>query len=195
MRHDLHLRHPELLLRPLALGDAPGLAALVDRELWAGMTTRLPDSPELMGQLIEAATADPLRMPFAVVRHAGGSLLGSTSLYDLVPSQRRVSIGSTFYGRASWGSRVNPVCKLMLLSHCFDELELNRVEFRCDVRNMRSVNAIERLGAKREGTMRQHRVSADGNVSDSAVFSVVAAEWPLVRDGLVHRLAPPVAPS
>jgi len=190
MRHELQLQHGDLLLRTLAPGDATELAALVDPQLWAGMTSTLPGTPELMGQFIEAATADPSRMPFAVVDLTGGSLLGSTSLYDLAPSQRRIGIGTTFYGRASWGSRVNPTCKLLLLSYCFDELDVNRVELRCDVRNSRSANAIERLGATREGTLRAHRIAADGSVSDTATFSIIAAEWPQVRAGLLHRVEP-----
>ena len=190
MRHELHLQHTDLLLRPLALTDAPELAGLVDRQLWSGMTSMLPETPELMGQFIVEATADPSRMPFAVVDRTGGSLLGCTSLYDVALSQRRIGIGTTFYGRASWGSRVNPTCKLLLLTHCFDELDVNRVELRCDVRNTRSANAIERLGAMREGTLRQHRISADGSVSDTATFSIIAAEWPQVRAGLLDRVEP-----
>jgi len=190
MRHELHLQHTDLLLRPLALADAPELAGLVDRQLWSGMTSTLPETPELMGQFIVEATGDPSRMPFAVVDRTGGSLLGCTSLYDVALSQRRIGIGTTFYGRASWGSRVNPTCKLLLLTHCFDELDVNRVELRCDVRNTRSANAIERLGAMREGTLRQHRISADGSVSDTATFSIIAAEWPQVRAGLLDRVEP-----
>jgi RimJ/RimL family protein N-acetyltransferase len=118
-----------------------------------------------------------------------GEVRGSTRFYELNTGQRRVEIGSTFYGRAWWAGVTNPACKLLLLRHAFEELGLRRVALRCDARNTRSRAAILRLGAREEGRLRAHRVAPDGSVGDTLYFSVLADEWPGVRDGLEARLA------
>jgi RimJ/RimL family protein N-acetyltransferase len=118
-----------------------------------------------------------------------GEVRGSTRFYELSTGQRRVEIGSTFYGRDWWAGVTNPACKLMLLRHAFEELGLRRVALRCDARNTRSRAAILKLGAREEGRLRAHRVAPDGSVGDTLYFSILSDEWPGVRDGLEARLA------
>ncbi|HEX5632975.1 MAG TPA: GNAT family protein, partial [Gemmatimonadales bacterium] len=119
----------------------------------------------------------------------GGAVVGSTSYLDVVPRHRRVEIGSTWYRPDQWGTAVNPECKLMLLGHAFEVLGVNRVALVTDALNHRSQAAIAKLGAVREGVLRAHMVAQEGRVRDTVVFSIVRAEWPAVRDGLLARLA------
>lgn len=129
------------------------------------------------------------RAPFAVRRRADGQLLGSTSYLDIQLRHKRIEIGSTWYRPDVWATAVNPECKLLLLEYAFDVLGVNRVALVTDAVNLRSQSAIARLGAVREGVLRAHMVSQGGRVRDTVVFSIVAAEWPKVRDGLQTRLA------
>jgi RimJ/RimL family protein N-acetyltransferase len=188
MQHDLRLTTHGVRLEPLSREHAPALAALVDAQLWAGMTTALPDTAPAMEAYVDAALAAPDHLAFAVLG-PDGAVRGSTRFYELSAGQGRVEIGSTFYGRDWWAGATNPACKLMLLGHAFEELGLRRVALRCDARNTRSRAAILKLGAREEGRLRAHRVAPDGSVGDTLYFSVLADEWPAVRDGLEARLA------
>ena len=114
--------------------------------------------------------------------------VGSTSYLDVTPRHKRVEIGSTWYQPDAWGTVVNPECKFLLLAHAFEVLAVNRVTLLTDVLNVRSQAAIAKLGAVREGVLRSHMVSQGGRVRDSVIFSIVAAEWPAVRAGLMARL-------
>jgi RimJ/RimL family protein N-acetyltransferase len=190
MQHDLRLAAHGVRLEPLSRDHAPALAGLVDAQLWAGMTTAPPDSTPAMEAYVDAALAAPGHLPFAVLG-PDGEVRGTTRYYELSTGQRRVEIGSTFYGRAWWGGVTNPACKLMLLRHAFETLGLRRVALRCDARNDRSRAAILKLGAQEEGRLRAHRVAADGSEGDTLYFSILSDEWPGVRDRLETRLAAP----
>lgn len=128
------------------------------------------------------------RFPFAVRRLTDGACVGSTSYLDIAPWHRRIEIGATWYHPDTWGTVVNPQCKLLLLTHAFEVLAVERVAFVTDVLNQRSQAAIAKLGATREGVLRSHMVSQGGRMRDSVVFSIIAAEWPKVRQGLHQRL-------
>lgn len=104
-----------------------------------------------LAALFRARLDDPSVIPFAVTDQRTGALLGTTSLCDYVPSQQRIEIGGTFFGRQFWGSHVNSASKNMLLGYAFEVLGVHRVAFRCDATNRRSAAAIERLGAQFEG--------------------------------------------
>jgi RimJ/RimL family protein N-acetyltransferase len=127
------------------------------------------------------------KFPFAV-RLAGGSLVGSTSYIDFHPKHKRVEIGATWYHPSAWATAVNPECKLLLLTHAFEVLGVNRVSLVTDARNARSQAAIAKLGADREGVLRSHMVTRGGRVRDSVVFGIVAADWPRVKAGLRARV-------
>jgi N-acetyltransferase len=188
MQHDLHLAAHGVRLEPLAHEHAPALAGLVDTQLWAGMTSVLPDTVPAMEAYVDAALTAPDHLAFAVLG-SDGAVRGSTRFYELNAGQRRVEIGSTFYGRDWWAGATNPACKLMLLRHAFEVLELRRVALRCDARNTRSRAAILKLGAQEEGRLRAHRIAPDGSAGDTLYFSILSDEWPGVREGLEARLA------
>jgi RimJ/RimL family protein N-acetyltransferase len=127
-------------------------------------------------------------LAFAVVRKPDGRIVGSTRYLNIDAANKRLEIGHTWYARDTWSSPVNPSCKFLLFRHGFDALKWNRVELKCDARNKRSRAAILKLGAKEEGTLRKHMVLRDGYVRDTIYFSVIAEEWPAVRDALHTRL-------
>ena len=120
----------------------------------------------------------------------GGEPVGMTRLWDLDRENRSAEVGFTWYRRDLWGSGVNPAAKLFLLTRAFEELELIRTYFRVDSRNERSLGAVARLGAVREGVLRDERILADGYVRSTVVFSILRREWPEIRAGLEARLRP-----
>ena len=138
-------------------------------------------------RLTEAVKSGDLT--WAVFDKASNSYAGSTSYLAYVCAHKRVEIGWTWYAKRVWAGAVNPSCKRMLLAHGFDTLGMNRMELKADARNQRSCKAMERFGAKFEGIHRSHMVRPDGRLRDTAWFSVIAEEWPGVRDGLDARLA------
>lgn len=128
------------------------------------------------------------RIPFAVRHLADGRIIGSTSYLDVVPQHKRVEIGSTWYAHEFWGTAINPECKLLLLRHAFEVFGVNRVALVTDRLNERSQAAISKLGAVREGLLRNHMVVQEGRLRDSVVFSILENEWPEVRQELEGRL-------
>jgi RimJ/RimL family protein N-acetyltransferase len=106
---------------------------------------------------------------------ADGACVGSTSYFDIAPLHRRIEIGATWYHPDTWGTTVNPECKLLLLTHAFEALAMQRVAFVTDVLNQRSQAAIAKLGATREGVLRSHMLSQGGRMRDSVLFSIIAA--------------------
>jgi len=186
--HDVTLEGHGIRLTPAEPADAAQAWPLTDAELWARMTTPWADSVEAYAARVEQQVATPGLYAFTVRDAETREVRGATTFYEYVPSQGRVEIGTTWYGRAFQGGRTNPAAKLLLLAHAFDQWQVNRVALRCDARNERSARAIERLGATREGRLRRHRIAPDGSVSDTLYFSILREEWPAVRAGLEGRL-------
>lgn len=186
MEHDLQLRTGEYRLEPLHRSHLEHLHAVLDDAMWGGMTTEYPSDVAGLWKQLEPAIKAPDVMVFVALD--GTRVVGSTRFYDIAPQQRRLEIGSTFYARAEWGSALNPACKLMLMEHAFETMQMYRVALRCDSRNTRSAGAISRLGAIAEGVLRGHRIDGTGTICDTAYFSVLQPEWPHVKSGLQRRL-------
>ncbi|CAG9165563.1 hypothetical protein LMG23992_00529 [Cupriavidus laharis] len=180
-------------LEPLRLEHAEGLrAAAADGELWKLWYTSVP-APE--GMEAEIARRLGLQeqgsmLPFAV-RDASGELAGMTTYMNADAANRRVEIGSTWYARRVQRTPLNTECKLMLLRHAFEQLECIAVEFRTHWMNHQSRTAIARLGAKQDGVLRNHMRMPDGSLRDTVVFSIIASEWPTVRNHLQFQLERP----
>ncbi|MEQ1752566.1 MAG: GNAT family protein [Micropepsaceae bacterium] len=134
-------------------------------------------------------------MAWTVTDGQTGRIVGSTRYLNIELPHKRVEIGHTWYTRDAWGSLTNPSCKYLLLQFGFEELALNRIELKCDARNKRSCAAILKLGAREEGTLRSHMVMSDGYVRDTIYFSVLKAEWPLVKQSLLRRIYEDVSPG
>jgi RimJ/RimL family protein N-acetyltransferase len=179
--------------------DAPALYAALDDESvyrwgYGGGPTGRPGASDLVAREISTAAADPTRTKYTVrlvddtAMGAAGTVVGTTTLGDAVPDHARIHIGWTGYAPAVWGTAVNPECKLLLLGLAFDELGYERVKIQTDMINQRSQAAIAKLGAVREGVLRHHQLRADGSWRDTVVFSILAGEWPEVRDRLGRRI-------
>ncbi len=135
------------------------------------------------------ATAGGDRFAFAIIDKAGGDVIGSTRFADIQPQHRKLEIGWTFIARRYWRSHVNTECKYLLLEYAFERWNAERVQFKAEAINMRSRNAIERLGATHEGTLRSFRIKPEnGEVRDTSFYSIIRREWPVVKERLVSRL-------
>jgi len=178
-------------LEALAPSHAEALAAAVAvGDLWRTWYTSIP-APDAVAAEIDrrlALHASGQMAPWAVVDAATGRAVGMTTYVNLDPDNRRLEIGSTWLGREAQGTGINPAAKLLLLTRAFDDLDCVAVEFRTHWHNHQSRAAIARLGAKQDGVLRNHQVWRDGTLRDTVVFSVIDAEWPSVRLGLLARL-------
>lgn len=179
-------------LRPLAPAHRDGLAeAVAVDELWRSWYTAIP-SPETMAAEIDnrlRRQAAGEIAAWAIVDPATDKAVGMTTYLNLEPANRRLEIGSTWIGVSAQGRAINPAAKLLLLSRAFEELGCIAVEFRTHWHNRQSRAAIQKLGAKQDGVLRNHKVLPDGHIRDTVVYSVIDAEWPTVRLGLTERLA------
>lgn len=179
-------------LEPLTLDHASDLAkAASDGRLWELGFTSVP-APGGETAYIQTAL-DGLRdghmLPWAVRDLATGDVIGSTRYHDIMAAIDRVEIGYTWYAKRCQRSHVNTACKLLLLRHGFDTLGCKVAGLRTDILNLVSQQAIERLGARRDGVIRHHGARRDGSVRDTVIYSILLDEWPGVRERLESRLA------
>lgn len=180
------------ILEPMALGhEAALLEAARDGELWKLWYTAVA-SPDT----VTAYLNDALKMrnelgalPFVVRRLSDEKIVGSTRFFNADAKNRRLEIGHTWYSRNMQRSGLNTEAKLLLLQHAFEKLQCIAVEFRTHWFNFDSRAAILRLGARQDGVLRNHQVSASGSLRDTVVFSIIASEWPTVKAHLLHQLA------
>jgi N-acetyltransferase len=166
------------------------VTAASDGRLWELWYTSVP-SPATMRADIAAKLAEQAegtRLPFTVRRNDTGVAVGMTTYLNVEADVPRLEIGSTWTAVSAQRTGVNAESKLLLLAHAFEVLGCLAVEFRTHWHNRQSRAAIERLGAKQDGILRQHRRMADGSLRDTVVFSIIDSEWPAVRNGLRARL-------
>ena len=124
-----------------------------------------------------------------VIRSAkDNSIIGMTRYYKIEPSQKRLSIGYTWYIPGVWGQVHNKECKLLLLQYAFDTLGYQRVEFEVAHQNIRSQKAVEKIGGVKEAMLRKHGLHADGTLRHTFVFSIIDDEWPAVKPRLVQLI-------
>ncbi len=126
--------------------------------------------------------------PFVIKLRHNGKIIGSTRFMEIVPKDRKLEIGGTWLAPQYWATRVNPESKLLLLSYCFEQLHLVRVQLKTDVLNMRSRKAIEKIGAQYEGILRNELIRANGTNRDSAFYSILDREWPDVKQQLIQQV-------
>jgi N-acetyltransferase len=186
-------RHAQLV--PLSLEHHDALVEAVrDGEAWKLWYTAVP-SPEGMKAEIErrlGLQAEGRMLAFTVL-NADRKPVGMTNYMNIDAPNRRVEIGSTWYTKSVQSTALNTECKLMLLTHAFETLDCIAVEFRTHVLNSQSRRAIERLGAKLDGILRRHMILPNGTIRDTVVYSITAAEWPMVRAHLNWQLEKPRA--
>jgi RimJ/RimL family protein N-acetyltransferase len=178
-------------LRPLQESDLDALVAAASAgDLWDTFYANVSQlkAPEAwMDAAFREQNHGRARL-FAVL-DAGGAVVGTTRFMRMAQPHRRLEIGGTFYARAVQRTGVNTEAKLLLLTHAFGELDCQCVQIRTDSLNLRSQAAIERLGARRDGVLRGHQVAEGGRLRDTVVYSILAHEWPGVRQNLAFLLA------
>ena len=178
-------------LTPLGLQHEAGLrAAAMDGELWKLRVTSVPE-PENVAAYIQTAlkmreAGD--RVAFAVLDANTGMVLGCSSYHDILAAVKRVEIGYTWYAARCHRTHVNSTCKLLLMTHAFETLGCHVVGWRTDNFNYASQQAIERLGAQKDGVIRGHGLRRDGTIRDTVMYSMRAGEWPEAKAQLMYAL-------
>lgn len=180
-------------LEPLSLAHQEALnQAAADGELWNSIVTVVPTRATMGEYLEEALTAQAQgsELPFVIIQKATDRVVGTTRFYYIQPAQKSAAIGYTWIAASAQRTAVNTEAKLLLLTHAFEHWRCNRIELITDVLNQQSRAAILRLGAKEEGTLRNHLIMPNGRVRDSVCFSIIIEEWPEVKAGLLNKLKP-----
>lgn len=186
------LRGRHVLLEPLDQAHLPGLrSAIEDGNLWTIPVTVVPHPDDLNDFFAKANTQyeAQIERQFATIDLATGTVVGSTRFMNINREHRRVEIGFTFIAKSWQRTHINTEAKYLMLSHAFEQWECARVELLTDALNTRSRQAILRIGAKEEGILRNHMIMRDGRRRDSAIHSVVAEEWPVVKRLLEKKLS------
>jgi N-acetyltransferase len=185
------LHGQQVSLVPLAYSHHDDLVeAVKDGELWNLWYTHIPTPDGLRAEIdrrFELRNKGSM-IPFAVIEKSSNEAVGMTTFMNIDSVNRRVEIGSTWYRRRVQRSGLNTECKLLLLTHAFEQLNCIAVEFRTHFFNKQSRAAIERLGAKLDGVLRQHQIAGNGTLRDTCVYSVIDREWPTVKAHLTHQL-------
>jgi len=180
-------------LEPMTEAHVPGLAEIgVGQDFWHfmlyGEMRAEADMRAWVTDILSRA-AKGADLPFAVIHLESGRVAGATRYLNILPKDRGLEIGGTWYGPEFQRTAVNTECKYLLLRHAFETLGAIRVQLKTDSRNLRSQKAIERIGAVREGVLRNHMVLPDGTIRHSVFYSIINSEWPGVKERLEEMLA------
>ena len=182
-------------LEPLSVAHSKDLweATGGDSELWKWVLVKfaIPKSENDMEQLIKSMVAEKVdneREPWAVIDLKTNKCIGSTSYLDIKIERKTLEIGSTFYGAIARRTAINTETKLLLLSEAFDNRGYERVQLKADNLNEVSLRAIERIGAKKEGVLRNHFLRRDGSRRDTVMYSIIRSEWPEIASDLQSKL-------
>jgi RimJ/RimL family protein N-acetyltransferase len=186
-----------VILEPLSHAHHDGLAAAAqDGELWKLWYTSVPTPDGMAAEIRRRLSLQEQgsMLPFTTrltdpATGGPGRIIGMTTYMNIDAGMPRVEIGSTWNAASVHGTGTNVDSKLLLLRHAFETLGCPAVEFRTHWLNHQSREAIARLGAKQDGVLRNHSRTKDGVLRDTVVFSILEHEWPMVRNGLEHRLA------
>ena len=182
-------------LEPLSVAHSKDLweATGGDSELWKWVLVKfaIPNSENDMEQLIKSMVAEKVdneREPWAVIDLKTNKCIGSTSYLDIKIERKTLEIGSTFYGAIARRTAINTETKFLLLSEAFDNRGYERVQLKADNLNEVSLRAIERIGAKKEGVLRNHFLRRDGSRRDTVMYSIIRSEWPEIASDLQSKL-------
>jgi len=178
-------------LEPLSIIHRDGLCdAISDGELWKLHVTLVPQIDKIDEFLSNAQEAHEAGdgLTFVTIDKSTNQVAGSTRFMKANLPNKRIEIGFTFLGKTWQKTRINTEAKLLMLTHAFERLGLNRVELLTDYLNDKSRRAILRIGAKEEGVLRNHMVMPDGRVRDSAIYSIIKNEWPGIKQHLLFKL-------
>ena len=189
---DIILENERVLLRPLVQEDAVYLSAYVKEEptLWQYALTPITTEQEFDQYIKTAIESRHLKSayPFIVFDKLQNKYVGSTRFYDIQLENSSTQFGYTWYSEKTWGTGLNEHCKLLLLTYAFETIGFERLEFRADNRNKRSIAAMQKIGCTVEGILRNHLPTSDGTRRDSIVLSMLKEEWPTIKAGFLARI-------
>jgi len=190
--HPITLTGQHVRLEPMTTAHVPDLAAVgLDPNIWRYMVYGEMNSEPDMRAWVEdilGRQAKGTDLPFAVIDLKSGRAIGATRYMNIDHPNRSLEIGGTWYAVAYQRTAVNTECKYLLLTHAFETYGCIRVQFKTDLRNERSQKAIERLGAVKEGVLRNHVILPDGYFRHSVYYSILPEEWPKVKANLEEKL-------
>jgi N-acetyltransferase len=179
-------------LEPLTQEHAPGLAEIgVGQTFWDFMLYgNINTVDDMRGWVLDilARAERGTDLPFVAIHLASGRVAGATRYLNIMPKDRGLEIGGTWYGPEFQRTPVNTECKYLLLRHAFETLGCIRAQLKTDLRNERSQKAIERIGAVREGVLRNHMILPDGRYRHSVFYSILDTEWPVVKKRLEEMM-------
>jgi N-acetyltransferase len=179
-------------LEPLTENHTAGLAAVgMDESIWEYMPYGAMNNEDDIRRWVRTILdrrAEGTDLPFVVIHKASGRVAGTTRYMEIRPEHNGLEIGGTWYGAEFRRTQVNTECKYLLLHHAFEELGCIRVQLKTDLRNERSQRAIERLGAAKEGMLRNHMILPNGYIRHSIYYSIIISEWPQVKSRLEQML-------
>ncbi|WP_242245442.1 GNAT family N-acetyltransferase [Bacillus cereus group sp. BfR-BA-01330] len=189
----MELVNDRAMLRLMHVNDIESLFTIVEgnKEIWKYLIAKM-DSYQDMEQYVQVAIKGfegETDLPFVVVDQKTNENVGSTRLYSISKENKTVELGQTWYHPSVHRTSINTECKYMLLQYAFEELHMLRVQIKTDLRNEKAQSAIERLGAVKEGVLRNERQLPNGYVRDAVVYSIIASEWPVIKEQLLQKLA------
>ena len=184
-----------ILLRPMTKEDVEGIyVCCQDKQIWTHMSQTLQTREDVQ-TYVEQALANRetgTEYPFVIVLRATNEIVGSTRLFDIATAHKRLELGHTWLHPSVWRTNVNTECKYLLLSYCFEQLQFQRVQIKTGHKNAQSQKAIERIGATKEGILRNHMIRPNGEVRHTVMYSVVQEEWLEVKqhiEGLMRKFS------
>ncbi|AVK82388.1 GNAT family N-acetyltransferase [Lysinibacillus sp. B2A1] len=189
--HFIALENETVLLRPLDKVDVQGILEAVNfPEIWLHMSTAMENIEDVNGFVDNALAIKEKKteFPFVIVDKESGQIIGSTRFMDIDDKHKRLEIGTTWLIPAYWRTAINTNCKYLLLQYCFEILNFQRVQIKTDHENYRSQKAIERIGAIKEGVLRNHMIRKDGTIRHTVMYSITKEDWPEVKMKLQQLL-------
>lgn len=194
MNHQIFLDFPvlenhQIKLVPLQIEHAKDLFHINSLEVWDFMLRKVKNESDMFENVAgKIKLREQMKaLPFVVILKDTNEVVGTTSLYDIDFNHKSCEIGSTWYAPEFQRTFVNSACKYLLLQYCFEELGFVRVQFKTDERNIRSQKAIERLGAVRDGILRNEKILEDGFVRNTVLYSIIKDDWNTVKQGFKDR--------
>ncbi|MDP5043459.1 MAG: GNAT family N-acetyltransferase, partial [Leeuwenhoekiella sp.] len=192
IEEELVLKSDTVKLIPLEKTHRDGLLkAASDGKLWELWYTSVPSAANIDAYIETALNqkAKGLEYPFTVFDVNTDTIIGCTRFYTIQPEHRRLEIGYTWYAQSYQRTGVNTHCKYLLLQYAFEQLNCIAVQIVTNWFNLKSREAIARLGAKQDGILRNHRINNDGSFRDTVVFSITETEWMSVKKTLYYKMA------
>jgi N-acetyltransferase len=188
---EVTLANAAVTLVPLSLSHTDALRRVAtDGELWNARYSNIPfpGKEEVYIQHALNSCNDGSSLAFAVMEPANKTIIGTTRLYNYDAANSHIMLGYTWYAKKYHGTKINPACKLLLMTHAFETLGCEAVEFQLDSINHKSLAAVKKLGAIQDGILRHHKKRRDGSFRDTVSLSIISSEWPHIKLKLEQRL-------